>query len=150
MALQPISEVRQRNHVSGNRTARQAIERASTFVLTIQDVPLNATADLGVGTVLYDCEFLGGYCIVSADEGTDIVGKIESWDDAAGTAQVALSAEFTFDAAAASNEAITAVADNLVSAGYIINLLISTAASNAVTGDVTLFFKTVDDLGEDG
>lgn len=153
MATMPISEVRQRDHAHGNRTARQAIERASTFALTLHDLALNGTGDHVVGVVPFDCEFIGGYVVVSADEGTNGDLTIEHWDDAAGSAKVTCSLTVAIDAGAASNEPIAVhgtAANNLVTAGYIIMVNLGTGTGNAVTGDFTLFFKTVNDAGEAG
>ena len=58
MALVPISEVRQRDHIEGNSYARAAMEMASTFCISKQVANLDA-ADIPIGTVLYDSEFLG-------------------------------------------------------------------------------------------
>ena len=127
---------------------------ASTYAISLPSpVLINATGDTSLGAILYDSEFLGGFIETSGDEGAaDAVLTIEKWDDVTGTAQTAISAEVTCDAGAAEVEPIATLgtAASVVAAGYKLNMVIATAATNAITGKITLFFKTVDDLGEDG
>ena len=147
MALVPISEVRQRHGQEGNTTVRVAVEMASVYPMTCQVANLDA-ADIAVGTVLYDSEFLGCWWDQDADEVTDGTATIESWDDAAGSTQAAISAALTVDAGAQSMEWIAPLATGaeLVAAGYKINLK-TTGIDGSPTGRVTCWFKLVDDLG---
>lgn len=148
MALVPISETRQRDQFEANATVRTAVERASTFSISRQVASLNA-ADIPIGTVLYDSEFLGCWWEQDGDEGTNGTAIIESWDDAAGSTQVTVSASLTVDAGAASMEWIAPLTTGveLITAGYKLNLKV-TGVDGAPAGRVTCFFKTVDDLGE--
>ena len=148
MALVPISEVRQRDHIEGNSYARAAMEMASTFCISKQVANLDA-ADIPIGTVLYDSEFLGCWWEQDGDEGTNGTAIIESWDDAAGSTQVTVSASLTVDAGAASMEWIAPLDTGveLISAGYKLNLK-TTGVDASPAGRVTCWFKTVDNLGE--
>lgn len=150
MALVQLSETRQRDHIAGNATIRAAIEMASTFSISRQVANLDA-ADIPIGTVLYDSEFLGCWWEQDADEGTNGTALIESWDDAAGSTQVTVSATLTVDAGAASMEWIAPLATGveLIAAGYKLNLK-TAGVDNSPAGRVTCFFKTVDDLGDEG
>ena len=150
MAQTPISEVRQRDHIEGNATVRVAIEMASVYPMTCQVANLDA-GDFAVGTVLYDSEFLGCWWDQDADETTDGTAVIEKWDDAAGSAQAAISASLTVDAGAQSMEWIAPLTTGaeVVTAGYKINL-VTTGIDGSPAGRVTCWFKLVDDLGEDG
>ncbi len=148
MALVQLSETRQRDHIAGNATIRAAIEMASTFSISRQIANLDA-ADIPIGTVLYDSEFLGCWWEQDADEGTNGTALIESWDDAAGSTQVTVSASLTVDAGAASMEWIAPLTTGveLIAAGYKLNLK-TTGVDGSPAGRVTCWFKTVDDLGE--
>jgi len=148
MALTPISEVRQRDHIEGNATTRVAIEMASVYPMTLQVANLDA-GDHAVGTVLYDSEFLGCWWDQDADEGTNGTALIEKWDDAAGSAQTTISASLAVDAGAQSMEWIAPLATGveLVTAGYKINL-ITGGVDASPAGRITCWFKLVDDLGE--
>ena len=150
MAQIPISEVRQRDHITGNATIRAAVERASVYSMVRQVANLDA-ADFAVGTVLYDSEFLGCWWDQDADEGTNGTAVVEKWSDAVGTAQTAISASLTVDAGAQSMEWIAPLttAAIIVAAGFKINL-VTTGVDASPAGRVTCWFKLVDDLGEDG
>jgi len=153
MTIYKISEARQRNDINGRAGARAYIERASTFTMCYPTaIALNAVAgDTPIGIVPYDCEFLGGYLEVSGDEGVNGAIVIEKWVSIVG-AQTSISAAVAIDAGAASIEALAAVTDGeeVCPAGYKIVLKRTTATGNAVTGILTLYFKTVDDIGRSG
>ncbi len=148
MALVPISEVRQRDHIESNATTRVAIEMASTFSILHEFATMDA-ADYTAGAVLYDSEFLGGYWEQDANEGTNGTITIEKWSLVTGGVDTPISEAGVMDAGAASLEPLVALATGaeVVAAGFKINVLI-TGVDAAPTGRVTLFFKTVDDLGE--
>lgn len=123
------------------------MERASTFSISRQIANLDA-ADIPIGTVLYDSEFLGCWWEQDGDEGTNGTAIIESWDDAAGSTQATVSASLTVDAGAASMEWIAPLDTGveLIAAGYKLNLK-TTGIDGSPAGRVTCWFKTVDDLG---
>lgn len=150
MALEPISETRQRDRQEANATVRSCIEMASVYPMTRQVANLDA-GDFAVGTVLYDSEFLGCWWDQDGDETTDGTALIEKWDDAAGSAQTTISASLTVDAGAQSMEWIAPLATGveLVAAGYKLNLK-TTGIDGSPAGRVTCWFKLVDDLGDEG
>ena len=140
MALTPISLVRQRDHVRGPGWVRAAVERASVFPMVRQVANLDA-ADIPIGTVLYDSEFLGCWWDQDADEGTNGTAIIEKWSDAAGTAQTTISASLTVDAGAQSMEWIAPLTTSaaVVAAGFKINLKTATATSTSMKRDARRF-----------
>ncbi len=134
----------------GKRTDYDLIELASSVNLRWQSLALNGTGDTLVGTVLHDCEFIGGHVIVSADEGTNGDLTIEKWDSATGGVyKTTISATVAIDAGAASNEPIAAVttADRYLTAGDVVVIDLGTATGNAVTGTFTLWFREIEFIG---
>ena len=149
MAVMKISDVRQRNDVTGRATDRAALERASTFVLQ-RALTTMAAADYTVGILLYDCEFLGGYIEQEGDEGANGTITIEKWDDVAGSTQVAISSAVALDAGAAEINALPALTTGveviLRASHPKINAVIA-GCDGAVAAKITLYFKLVDDVG---
>lgn len=128
---------------------RNVIERASTFCMVGEITSMNA-GDIAVGTLLYDSEYMGGYLEVAADD--DGTAVVEKWDDVTGSgSQTSISAIATIDGGVDMGGAMATLgtAASVCTAGYKINVK-TTIFDGAVAGRVTLFFKTVDDLGEDG
>lgn len=148
MALVPISEMRQHDHPEANRIAREAIERASTFSMAVEIGDMDA-GDKALGTLLYDSYYIGGYLEVHADD--DGTGVVEKWDDITGSGyQTSVSAGVVIDGGVDMRGALATLgtADSLCSADDKI-VFKSGVFDGTVAGQVTLFFKTVDDLGED-
>lgn len=148
MALDPISEMRQQNHPESYRTEREVIEKAATFCMTGEIANIDA-GDHSIGTLLYDAEYIGGWVeIDSDDDGTAVV---EKWDDVGGSTQTSISAIATIDGGVDLGGALTTLGTSacLCPAGYKINILTVTFDGSKV-GTVNLFFKSVEDLGEDG
>jgi len=140
--------MRQVDHPEANRIEREAIERASTFCM-VGDIADMDAGDKGIGTLLYDSEYVGGYLELAADD--DGTGDIEKWDDAAGSNQTSISAGVVIDGGVdlRGTLATLGTADSVCAAGYKINFK-SGVFDGTVAGRVVLFFKLVDDLGEDG
>jgi len=150
MALIPISEIRQADHVRGPGWVRAAVERASVFCMEIAG---NMDAgDIMGGTLLYDAEFLGAWWDQDADEGTNGTAIVQKWDDVTGSGyQTSVSASLTVDAGAASLEWIAPVATTVAvcAAGDKLNV-VTTGIDGSPNARVTLWFKSVDDLGKSG
>ena len=148
MALVPISQERQADHPEANRLAREAIERASTFSMSVEIGDMDA-GDKALGTLLYDSYYIGGYVELHADADGTIV--IEAWDDITGSgSKTSVSAIATIDGGVDLRGAMATLGTTacLCTAGYKIAAK-TTIFDGTIAGQVTLFFKTVDDLGED-
>lgn len=149
MTIKKISDVRQRNDVTGRATYREMLERASVIVLQ-RSLSTMTAADYTLGELLYDCEFLGGYIEQEGDEGNNGTITIEKWDTVAGATQTAISAAATLDAGAAAITAITALATGVevitVATTPKLNICIA-GCNGAVAAKVTVFLKLVDDVG---
>ncbi len=149
MALDPISEMRQKNHPESFRLEREVIEKASTFCMVANITSMNA-GDVALGTLLYDSEYIGGYIELLADDDGTIV--IEKWDDITGSgSQTSISAIATLDGGVDLGGALATLGTSasLCAAGY--KIAAKTGVfDGAVGGLVSLYFKTVEDLGEDG
>ena len=149
MVLVPVSQMRQVDHPEANRIEREAIERASTFCL-VGDIADMDAGDKGIGTLLYDSEYMGGYIEIAADDDGTVV--IEKWDDVSGSgSQTSISAIATIDGGVDLRGALTTLGTSasVCAAGY--KIAAKTGVFDAAkVGRVVLFFKLVDDLGEDG
>lgn len=125
------------------------LEVASKSMLPKIDFLSDATAgDYFQFIVPFDCKVVAGDFYQAGDEGgTDGVINVEKWDVIAGTTQAALFAAYTIDGGAAATEALTlstTEADLYLLEGEVINLVVSTAATNSVACVISIAVETLE------
>jgi len=141
----------ERYNKRGERGKANQLEVAS-YMTYSADFLADATAgDYQLFSMLADCKVVDIRLVQIGDEGgTDGVVTIEKWDDVAGSTQTALTSALTLDAGGDSVEKFTLTttdADLYVDADEIINLKVTTAATNGVTCRLTVTVKLIEQVG---